>query len=72
MSEYKEGEKMKIYYNPSDPSQITQTKSLLIPMIMIAGGIAALAGGIVSSVNAIKRAQKMKKQEKVYIQGGDL
>ena len=41
-------------------------------MIMIAGGIAALAGGIVSSVNAIKRAQKMKKQEKVYIQGGDL
>ena len=69
MSKYKEGEKMTIYYNPSDPSQITQTKSLVIPLIIIAAGIAAIAGGIVSGINAIKRYQKMKEQEREWSNG---
>ena len=69
VSKFKEGDKMTIYYNPSDPSQITQTKSLVIPLIIIAAGIAALVGGIVSGLNAIKRYKKMKEQEEEWKNG---
>lgn len=64
--EYKEGEKMTIYYNPKNPSEITQTTSLVLPIVMIVGGIAAFIGGIVSGANAIKRHKKMKEQEKEW------
>lgn len=57
------GDKMTIYYNPDDPTQITQTKGMLIPLIVIALGIASLVGGIISASNAIKRYKKMKAQE---------
>ena len=63
---YKEGEKMTIYYDPKNPSEITQTTSLVLPIIMIVGGIAAFASGIVSGANAIKRHKKMKEQEKEW------
>ena len=39
VSNYKVGEKMTIYYNPDNPNQITQTKSLLLPIIIIIAGI---------------------------------
>ena len=63
---YKEGEKMTIYYDPKNPSEITQTTSLVLPIVMIVGGIAAFASGIVSGANAIKRHKKMKEQEKEW------
>lgn len=69
MPESKEGQKLTIYYNPSDPGQITQTKSLVIPLIIIGIGIAALAGGVISGVNAAKRIGKMKDQEKEWENG---
>ena len=69
MSGGKVGEKMTIYYNPADPSQITQTKSLIIPLIMIAAGAAGLAGGIVSAVNTVKKFKRMKEQEKEWANG---
>ena len=69
VSKFKEGDKMTIYYNPADPSQITQTKSLVIPLVMFAAGIAALAGGIVSIINAVKKMNKMKEQEKEWTNG---
>ena len=55
-----------IYYNPSDPSQITQTKSIILPIVLIVGGIASFTGGIVSAVNAVKRHKKMKDQERSW------
>ena len=58
------GDKVKIYYNPSDPSQITQTKSMILPIVIIVLGIASLVGGIVSAVNAVKKHKRMKEQEK--------
>ena len=64
LSGYKEGKKLTIYYNPSDPNQITQSKSLILPLIMIIAGIASLVAGIMSGVNSIKRYNKMKEQEK--------
>ena len=52
------------YYNPKDPSQVTMTKSLILPIIIIVAGIASLVGGIISAVKAIKRYKDMKEQEK--------
>ena len=63
------GETTKIYYNPSDPSQITGTKTLIIPLIMMGAGAAALVGGVVSLINAIKRYKKLKDQEKEWANG---
>ena len=33
VSKHKVGDKMTIYYNPEDPNQITQTKSMILPII---------------------------------------
>ena len=64
VSKHKVGDKMDIYYNPMDPSQITQTKSLILPIGIIIAGIASLVGGILSAVKAIKRHKNMKEQER--------
>lgn len=64
ISKYNIGDKMTIYYNPSNPEEITQTKSVIIPIIMIVAGIASTVGGTISAINAVKRNKKMKEQEK--------
>ncbi len=69
MSKCKVGEKMKIYYDPSDPSQITQTISLILPIALIAGGVISLIGGIVSAVTAIKKQKSLKVQEEGFKNG---
>ena len=66
VSERKAGDQMSIYYNPADPSQITQTTRQVIPIVMLAAGVAALVGGIVSIVNSVKRNKKLKEQEKEW------
>ena len=60
------GDTITIYYNPSDPSQITQTKSIILPIVIIVSGIASLTGGIISAVNVVKRHKKMKEQERSW------
>ena len=64
VSKQKVGDKMDIYYNPKDPNQITQTTSLILPIVILVAGIASLIGGIISAVNAVKRQKKMKEQER--------
>ena len=66
VSKQKVGDKMVIYYNPKDPNQITQTKSLILPIIIIVAGIASLTAGIISAVNAVKRHKKIKDQERSW------
>ena len=66
VSKYNVGDKMKIYYNPKNPSQITQTKSLIFPVIIVILGIASLTFGIISIVNVIKKNAKMKEQERSW------
>ena len=63
LSGYKKDQKIKIYYNPKNPKEITQTISLVLPIVMIVGGAAAIVGGVISGVNSIKKYKKMKKQE---------
>ena len=67
VSKCKVGDKMIIYYNPNDPNQITQSKSIILPIAMIIGGVASLTGGIISVVNVVKRHNKMKEQERSWV-----
>ena len=64
LSGYKKNQKLTIYYNPDDPSKITGTKSMVLPIIFIIAGISSLIGGIMSGINSIKRYKKMKEQER--------
>ena len=66
VSKCKIGDKMDIYYNPKDPNQITQTKSIILPIVIIFVGIISLTGGIISAINAVKRHKKMKEQERSW------
>ena len=69
MSKSEVGDRITIYYDPADPNQITQTKSLIIPLIIIPAGIAAVVGGIISAVNTIQKYKKMKAQEREWAHG---
>ena len=66
LSKYDVGQKMTIYYDPADPSRITMTISLILPLVLIAAGVAACVGGVTSAANAIKRYRKMKEQEEEW------
>ena len=66
VSKCKIGDKMDIYYNPKDPNQITQTKSIILPIVIIVAGITSLTGGIISAINAVKRHKNMKEQERSW------
>ena len=66
LSGYKKDQKITIYYNPQDPSKITQTKSLILPIAFVIAGMMSLTGGIMSGLNAIKRVKKMKEQERSW------
>ena len=63
LPEYKVGDKMTIYYNPSDPSQITQTKSMILPLVMLIGGIVVCIGGIISGIFDFKKYNRIKNQK---------
>ena len=69
MSKREAGDRIVIYYDPDDPNMITQTKSLIIPLVIIAAGIGAVVAGIVSGVNVIRRYNRMKAQEREWNHG---
>ena len=69
MSKREAGDRIVIYYDPDDPNMITQTKSLILPLIIIAVGIGAVVAGIVSGVNVIRRYNRMKAQEREWSHG---
>ena len=69
VSKYNIGDKIKIYYNPDDPTQITQTKSLILPIVIVVAGLSSLTFGIVSSIRAIKEHKELKSQEEGWKNG---
>lgn len=63
---YERNQKVTIFYNPQDPYKITQIKSMVLPIGIIAAGVACFVGGIISGLNAIKKYKKMKEQERSW------
>lgn len=66
---FRVGDTVTIRYNPDAPQQFTQPGNTVISLAMIAGGAAALAGGSVSLVRAVKKSRKMKQQEEEWKHG---
>ncbi len=66
---YKIGDKFNIRYNPDDPNDIAQPNGIVLPIVILALGIAAIAGGVATSVVAIKKNKKLKEQEKEWANG---
>ena len=69
LSGYKKGDKVKIVYNPENPSQISQPSSLIITIILLVAGLAALIGGIISAITGVKKHKALKKQEEGWKNG---
>ena len=67
--EMKTGEKVKLAYNPADPADISQPHSIWLPIAMMAGGAAALVGGVVSIIRTRNKRQALKAQEEEWIYG---
>ena len=67
--EIKPGTTVKLDYNPKDPTDISQPTSPVIPIVMIAGGAAALVGGVVSVILTRKKNKALKEQEKEWTNG---
>ncbi len=55
VSKYNIGDKMTIYYNPDNPNEITQTKSLILPILFIASGIVLFIGSIIYIILKLKK-----------------
>ena len=64
-----EGDKIKVFYNSSNPSEITQNKGVLLPIIITCAGIISTIVGIISASKAINRYKKMKAQEEGWSNG---
>ena len=63
-SNYKVGDKVTVAYNPSKPNEIVQPGTIIIPIVLLIGGIASLIGGIISVVFAVKKHKTLIEQEK--------
>ena len=65
-SGYKVGEKKTISYNPLNPMEIAQPTGIWLPIVMLGGGAALFAGGIISLIRAAKKQKALKKQEEEW------
>ena len=68
--DFREGDRIKIVYNPEDPQEFhSPGNQFVTAFAIIAAGAAALIGGIVSLVNAVRRQKALKEQEKEWSYG---
>ena len=67
---YKEGDSIKISYNPDNPEQFIQDgNNTIFSLAFIAAGIIAIIGGIVSLIKAMQKHRRMKLQEEEWTNG---
>ena len=67
---YDVGDKIKVFYDPENPQNTTNSKTGIIPPIAIGLGALALVGGILSAVKAFKKSKELDEQIKAA--GGSL
>lgn len=68
-SNYSKGDKVTISYNPSNPKEIAQPNSIVLPIVLLILGIASLVGGIISLIKSIKKLKTLKLQEEGWKNG---
>ena len=63
--EYKVGDEIKVFYNPKDPTQTTNSKlGGIVAPIMIGLGAVALVAGVLMTVKAYKKSKELDKTPK--------
>ena len=65
----KVGDKHTILYNPLDPKEIAQSNSIILPIVLLAGGAASFIGGVISLIRAARKQKALKKQEEEWAYG---
>lgn len=68
-SGYEVGKSVSVAYNPADPTDIAQPNGMLVPILMIAAGVAALAGSVINIINTTKKRRALKEQEESWANG---
>ena len=64
LSGVKEGDSMKVYYNPKDPGEVVQMKNqAVIPYVALGVGALAIIGGVLSVVKALQKLKRLEEQE---------
>ena len=69
LPEMKVGTTVKLDYNPDDPTDISQPTGVILPIAMMAAGVAVLVGAVVSIVTTVKRNKALRKQEEEWKNG---
>ena len=67
--EIKDGTTVKIDYNPEDPTDISQPTSIVLPIVLFAGGVAALIGSVFGILKMRKKNKALKQQEEEWKNG---
>ena len=62
--EYKEGDVIKVFYDPEDPERITNSKTGFLPLIMISAGALALVIGALKTVVAFRKSKELDETAK--------
>lgn len=67
------GDKVKVYYDPADPEKISNVKNpMVLALVMIGVGAAAIIGGILLTIRAVKKNRKLDKQIEEASGGTDI
>lgn len=51
--EYKKGDRIKIYYNPKNPNEITDSSSSIIPTLILLVGLVSIIWGLIEVIKQI-------------------
>ena len=63
------GDTVRIDYDPSDPTQVGSHTAAWFPYIIIAAGVAGVAGGVISIIRNREKNKRLKEQEEEWSHG---
>ena len=59
--DYKNGDEIKLFYDPANPANTTNTKSKVLPLIMTGAGALVLVFGVYKTVTDLKKKKELDK-----------
>ncbi len=69
LSGFKEGDVVKVIYDPDHPENVSQPVGMILPFVFIGAGIAAAVFGAVSLIRELKKEKALRDQEKEWNYG---